>query len=90
MGHEGCVYSAVWSPRQPQLFASASADGTVKLWDAKMPQPIQTIFAHANECLSLDWNKYADMTIVTASVDQTIKVRQLLMLNKLIFNRCGI
>jgi peroxin-7 len=46
----------------------------VKIWDTKSPHAIQTVFAHGGECLTLDWNKYSDMTLVTGSVDQTLKV----------------
>jgi peroxin-7 len=39
-----------------------------------MPRSAQTFRAHNNEILSLDWNKYRENSIVTASVDHTIKV----------------
>ena len=31
-GHAGAVYSARWNRRHPDVFLSASADWTVKLW----------------------------------------------------------
>ena len=47
---------------------------TAKIWDTKSPRSVQTIRAHNNEILSVDWNKYEDNVFVTASVDKTIKV----------------
>ncbi|KAK5879603.1 hypothetical protein CesoFtcFv8_022704, partial [Champsocephalus esox] len=32
-GHEGVIYSTVWSPHIPGCFASASGDGTLRIWD---------------------------------------------------------
>ena len=53
---------------------SGSGDQTVKLWDLKSPRSAQTIRAHQNEILSVDWNKYQDQMIATGSVDRTIKL----------------
>uniref|UniRef100_H2XZN8 Peroxin-7 n=1 Tax=Ciona intestinalis TaxID=7719 RepID=H2XZN8_CIOIN len=36
-GHQGVVYSGVWSPHVPGSFATASADGTSKIWDVRTP-----------------------------------------------------
>jgi peroxin-7 len=31
--HKHCVYSTVWHPKNADLFASTSGDGTLKIWD---------------------------------------------------------
>merc|ERR1719310_1653806 len=35
--------------------------------------PVQSCQAHQHEILSVDWNKYNDFMVVTASVDKTIR-----------------
>lgn len=56
------------------MFGSVAADGCTLIWDVRRPTlPIQKIQAHVTEALSMDWNKYTDVTLVTASVDKTIK-----------------
>lgn len=32
-GHRKCIYSTVWHPKNPDLFASTSGDCTLKIWD---------------------------------------------------------
>lgn len=51
--------------------ASASGDTTVKVWDTRGGGAPFTLRAHNHEVLSLDWNKYKNNTIVTASADRT-------------------
>uniref|UniRef100_A0A8C0UX65 Peroxin-7 n=1 Tax=Cyanistes caeruleus TaxID=156563 RepID=A0A8C0UX65_CYACU len=36
-GHEGVIYSTIWSPHIPGCFASASGDQTLRIWDVKTP-----------------------------------------------------
>lgn len=68
------VYSAVWSPHQPGVFASVSGDCTLRVWDAGNPQPCTMVIpAHDSEVLSCDWNKYNQHMIVTGGVDRLVK-----------------
>ena len=72
--HQHSVYSAIWSPSNPEQFASASGDHTLKIWDINEPHSVQTILAHEGEVLSCDWNKYNDFIVVSGAVDRTIRV----------------
>jgi peroxin-7 len=64
----------VFSPSCAFLFASASGDQTVKLWDTRKNHSSLSIFAHASEVLALDWNKYDPNVLVSGSVDKSCKV----------------
>jgi peroxin-7 len=44
--HSYCVYAAAWNPTAPDVFATASGDCTVKVWDARAPFSTMTIPAH--------------------------------------------
>lgn len=30
--HEKCIYSTIWHPKHPDMFASTAGDCTVKVW----------------------------------------------------------
>jgi peroxin-7 len=49
--HSYCVYAAAWNPTAPDVFATASGDCTVKVWDARAPFSTMTIPAH--QCVAL-------------------------------------
>ncbi|RYR36166.1 hypothetical protein Ahy_A10g051197 isoform A [Arachis hypogaea] len=72
--HSYCVYSAVWNPRHADVFASASGDCTLRVWDVREPSSTMVFPPHEMEVLTCDWNKYDDCIIATASVDKSIKV----------------
>ncbi|KAI0091511.1 WD40 repeat-like protein [Irpex rosettiformis] len=86
--HSACVYQALFSPHQPDIIATCSTDGTLKIFDLRMPtyalttnsftNPITaaalTIPASGTEILSLDWNKYKPFTLASGGVDKLIKV----------------
>ncbi|EPQ30033.1 uncharacterized protein PFL1_02706 [Pseudozyma flocculosa PF-1] len=78
--HTACVYSCAFSPHNPELLATASGDGHLRLFDLRQPvgtpgspaAPIATVPV-GGEVLSLDWNKYRPMTIATGSTDRVVK-----------------
>ncbi|KAH9832603.1 peroxin 7 [Rhodofomes roseus] len=86
--HQMCVYQALFSPHQPDLIATCSTDGSVKLFDLRAPayaggsnaftRPTSaaalTVPASGTEVLSIDWNKYRPFVLASAGVDKTIKV----------------
>uniref|UniRef100_A0A3B4ZGV8 Peroxin-7 n=1 Tax=Stegastes partitus TaxID=144197 RepID=A0A3B4ZGV8_9TELE len=73
-GHEGVVYSTIWSPHIPGCFASASGDGTLRVWDVKGAACRLAVPAHKAEILSCDWCKYDQNIVATGSVDCTVCV----------------
>ncbi|KIS68509.1 uncharacterized protein UMAG_03596 [Mycosarcoma maydis] len=73
--HTGCVYACAFSPHNPDLLATACADGHLRLFDLRQStaqQPSVTLPV-GGEVLCLDWNKYRPMTIATGSTDRVIK-----------------
>ncbi|KAL5484611.1 hypothetical protein EMCRGX_G021140 [Ephydatia muelleri] len=48
--HEKRVWSVVYNPTEPNLFASGSDDCTVKLWSSNRPQSCYSLPAKANVC----------------------------------------
>ncbi|XP_023266128.1 peroxisomal targeting signal 2 receptor-like, partial [Seriola lalandi dorsalis] len=73
-GHEGVIYSTIWSPHIPGCFASASGDGTLRVWDLKAAVCRLAIPAHKAEILSCDWCKYDQNIVATGSVDCSVCV----------------
>ncbi|KXJ17053.1 peroxisomal targeting signal 2 receptor [Exaiptasia diaphana] len=73
-GHQGVIYSALWSPHIPRTFASASGDHTLGIWDISCPdRPQHVIRAHDGEVLTCDWAKYDQNLVISGSVDTFIR-----------------
>ncbi len=62
------------NPRHADIFASASGDCTVRIWDVRQPRSTYQIPGHEMEILSCDWNKYNEFMLVSGSVDKSIKL----------------
>jgi WD40 repeat protein/serine/threonine protein kinase len=72
IGHEDEVYSVVYSHNGATL-ATASKDGTVRLWDAATRKSLAVFPGHADEAA---WATFSpdDRTLVTAAGDGTIRL----------------
>lgn len=73
-GHEGVIYSSIWSPHIPGCFATASGDGTLRIWDVKSGLCRLPVPAHNAEILTCDWCKYDQNILATGSVDCSVRV----------------
>lgn len=83
--HQACVYGCSWSPHNGDLLATACGDGHLRLYDLRVSSMgtgaagLQTqapvaVVPVGGEVLSLDWNKYRQMTIATGSTDRGVKI----------------
>lgn len=70
-GHAGVVNEARWSPRHANLLMSVSGDKTARLWDDRTLNSTAVITPNeslmVSDFLSLDWNKYEEWNVVTAT-----------------------
>lgn len=57
-GHKGSVEELEWSPSEVNVFASASSDGTIKIWDtrSKAHKPALSIKASDHDINVLSWS----------------------------------
>lgn len=62
------------NPGTASVFATASGDQSVKIWDTRHAKASWTLQAHNAEILSLDWCKYNDCVLATGSVDKLIRI----------------
>ncbi|KAG0709415.1 WD40-repeat-containing domain protein [Suillus ampliporus] len=88
--HLSCVYQALFCPHQPDILATCSTDGTMKIFDLRSPAyatgpatnsfthplsaAVLTVPASGTELLTLDWNKYRPFVLATSGVDKMVKV----------------
>jgi coatomer subunit beta' len=74
-GHQHYVMSVVFNPKDPNTFASASLDRTVKVWSLNSTRANYTLEGHEKGVNALDYYHGADKPyLVTASDDLTCRV----------------
>ena len=69
-GHLGSVRSLTWQPGG-KLLASASADGTVKIWDAMAPNPSAITLHQPDQTKAMSWSPDGTKLAVGAHRSQT-------------------
>lgn len=58
-GHQSSVEDLEWSTSQQTVFASCSADGTIKIWDTRLSSTSQlSVNAHETDVNCISWNRY--------------------------------
>ncbi len=73
--HEESVEDLQWSPTEKEVFASCSADKTVRIWDTRRPQnAMLTLQAHDTDVNVISWNKKVSYLMISGSDDATFKI----------------
>lgn len=70
-GHEGSVEEIQWSPSEDKVFASASSDGTVRIWDirSKSRKPMITMPISKTDVNVMSWSKQRSNLLATGDDD---------------------
>jgi ribosome assembly protein RRB1 len=66
-GHTESVEDLQWSPAQSGVFCSCSADGTIRIWDARVHRQQLCVRAHETDVNCITWNRYVDLSGVGSS-----------------------
>jgi COMPASS component SWD3 len=72
-GHAKAVVSCKFHPRDGSQLASASADGTAKIWDVASGECRATLAGHAHGICDVAWSRSGSY-LCTASDDHTLKL----------------
>jgi ribosome assembly protein RRB1 len=73
--HSSSVEDLAWSPSEEFIFASASADKTIRIWDIRTKEKCQMwIAAHKKDVNVLDWNAKIQHLLVSGGDDGAVKV----------------
>lgn len=70
-GHQGSVEELQWSPKEPTVFASASSDGTVKIWDtrSKSRKAAVSVQVSKTDVNVLSWSQKTDFMLASGADD---------------------
>ncbi|PVV04960.1 hypothetical protein BB560_000524 [Smittium megazygosporum] len=74
LGHEQQVYSVEWLPNsQNTILATASFDGSVRVWDTKTGNIIRTLYAHSDPVHSIAFSPDGRY-LISGSFDKSINL----------------
>lgn len=75
VGHTNFVVSLAAAPNNDNMFASASHDGTVKVWDVRSAKSLYTIEREAKEkVFSVCWDQHVG--IVSGGLDKKVQINK--------------
>lgn len=71
LGHTGSVEEIQWSPSEASVFASASSDGTIRVWDvrSKSRKPAITVQASTTDVNVLSWSRQTTHLLASGADD---------------------
>eukprot|EP01089_Gocevia_fonbrunei_P016368 TRINITY_DN5043_c0_g1_i3.p1 TRINITY_DN5043_c0_g1~~TRINITY_DN5043_c0_g1_i3.p1 ORF type:complete len:443 (-),score=128.96 TRINITY_DN5043_c0_g1_i3:17-1345(-) len=73
--HKGSVEDLQWSPKETNVFASCSADHTVKIWDARTKKKAaMSVEAHNCDVNVISWNRQSDFLIASGADDGSFNI----------------
>ncbi|CAG8476633.1 5943_t:CDS:2 [Funneliformis caledonium] len=75
VGHTSSVEDLQWSPTEKNVFASASADQTIRIWDTRSKKKdALCIKAHDSDVNVITWNRKVDYLLASGSDDGVISI----------------
>ncbi|KAK9724240.1 hypothetical protein RND81_05G057900 [Saponaria officinalis] len=81
VGHAASVEDLQWSPTEANVFASASVDKNIAIWDTRLGKSAATSFkAHDADVNVISWNRLASCMLASGSDDGSFSIRDLRML----------
>ena len=81
LSHTSSVEDLQWSPSESTVFASCSADRTVRVWDvrAKARRSVVSVEAHEQDVNVISWNKGVEYLLLSGGDEGGLKVWDLRM-----------
>lgn len=81
LSHTSSVEDLQWSPSESTVFASCSADRTVRVWDvrAKQRKSVVSVQAHDEDVNVISWNKGVEYLLLSGGDEGGLKVWDLRM-----------
>ncbi|KAI9230246.1 MAG: WD40-repeat-containing domain protein [Piptocephalis tieghemiana] len=76
VGHSSSIEDLQWSHKERTVFASCSADQTVRIWDSRMASraPALSYHAHNADVNVISWNRRVDYLMASGGDDGTFSV----------------
>lgn len=76
IGHTGSIEELQWSPSEKNVFASASSDGTVKVWDvrSKSRKPAVDVKVSNTDVNVMSWSRQTTHLLATGADDGQMAV----------------
>eukprot|EP00276_Gloeochaete_wittrockiana_P024040 CAMPEP_0184368600 /NCGR_PEP_ID=MMETSP1089-20130417/161757_1 /TAXON_ID=38269 ORGANISM="Gloeochaete wittrockiana, Strain SAG46.84" /NCGR_SAMPLE_ID=MMETSP1089 /ASSEMBLY_ACC=CAM_ASM_000445 /LENGTH=553 /DNA_ID=CAMNT_0026710909 /DNA_START=78 /DNA_END=1739 /DNA_ORIENTATION=+ len=76
--HKGIVSDVKWHPENDFQFASASLDGTARVWDTRSSVPLFTLRSHTDKVLCVNWNLHDNKEqLLSGSADRQLHLHLL-------------
>ncbi|KAJ3342614.1 ribosome biosynthesis protein rrb1, partial [Kappamyces sp. JEL0680] len=75
VGHTSSIEDIQWSPSQGGVFATCSADKTIRIWDVRTKsKPQLTVKAHDSDVNVISWNRQVDYLLASGSDSGTFSI----------------